>query len=199
MQVDSIQVQKEDPMVMESAFKTISVIIPFSKPETVGNAIESVLAQDYPSELVQIIVVGKGSETLRKRWPQIKTIDIGPIYEPGRARNLGATKATGEVLLFLDDDCEAQKKWICENLYELENEQVGAVSGMIEGKSKVLFARCVDFANFGLCQVSRRREGRLWSATFGIRKKVFDEIGGFNEFMIIHEDIDLCSGLTARD
>jgi len=178
-----------------ASLKTVSVIIPFSKPATVGAAIDSVLAQDYPAAMVQIIVVGKGSDALRERWPQIETIDIGPIREPGRARNLGAKRATGEILLFLDDDCEAQEGWIRENLAELENPEVGAVSGMIEGKSKAVLARAVDFANFSLCQVHERQERPICSATFGMRRDVFRQLDGFDEAMRIHEDIDICHRL----
>jgi len=193
-----IQVQKTTTFVMENALKTVSVIIPFSKPVNVGDTIESVLTQDYPSELVQIIVVGKGSTALQERWPSITVIDVGPIFYPGNARNLGAAKATGEILLFLDDDCEAQENWMRENLAELENNKTGAVSGIIAGKSKAPFARCVDFASFSLCQVNRRREGRLWSATLGIRKEVFEEVKGFSETIRVHEDIDLCFKLNRR-
>ncbi len=73
---------------------------------------------------------------------------------------------------------------------------MGAVSGMIEGKSKAFFARCVDFSNFGNCQVNRRSEGRLWTATFGIRSDLFREAGGFDGELLAQEDIDLCFRLN---
>jgi len=197
--VDSkVQIQRDEPILVEEALKTVSVIIPFSKPETVGNAIRSVLDQDYPEELLEIIVVGKGSEELLDKWPQVIALDEGPIKQPGRARNLGAAKASGEILLFLDDDCEVQENWIQENLAELENDEVGAVSGKVVGKSNAFFARCVDFTNFGICQTNKRREGRLWTATFGMRKGLFNEIGGFDESIKVQEDIDLCFRLNQR-
>jgi MoaA/NifB/PqqE/SkfB family radical SAM enzyme len=193
-----VLIRKAEPIVMEETLKTVSVIIPFSKPETVGNAIESVLNQDYPEELLEIIVVGKGSEDLLEKWAQIIAVDEGPIRQPGRARNLGAAMASGEILLFLDDDCEAQENWIRENLVELEKDGVGAVSGKIVGKSNAFFARCVDFTNFGICQTNRRREGRLWTATFGIKKSLFHEVNGFDEEIKVQEDIDLCFRLNQR-
>ena len=171
---------------------SVSVIIPFTRPDTVGNAIESVLSQDYPSDKVEIIVVGKGSTKLAERWPQISPIDVDPISQPGRARNMGAQKASGDVLIFLDDDCEAQEGWLGENVAELSRDEVGAVSGRVIGKSNALFARCVDYTNFGLCQTGRRREGRLWTATFGMRKATFNEAGGFDQSIRVQEDIDIC-------
>jgi MoaA/NifB/PqqE/SkfB family radical SAM enzyme/GT2 family glycosyltransferase len=175
--------------------KVVSVIIPFSKPDTIGNTLRSIVAQDYPSEQMEIIVVGKGSTALAADWPQIIALDVGPIFRPGRARNLGASKARGKNLLFLDDDCEAQPDWIKENLAELEQPKVGAVSGKIIGKSRAYFARCVDFTNFSLCQVSQRQVRPLCSASFGIRREVLNQVGGFNESLKVHEDIDLCHRL----
>jgi len=197
IRIDESQIENQTKLA-STTMRSVSVVIPFSKPEAVGNAIESVLAQDYPSELVEIIVVGKGSSNLREKWPQLIAIDEGPIYEPGRARNLGASKASGQVLLFLDDDCEAQEGWIRANLAELENPEVGAVSGMIQGKSKAFFARCVDYANFSLCQIERRQERPVCSASFGIRKDVFERVGGFDATMRVHEDIDICYRLEER-
>ena len=175
---------------------SVSVIIPYSKPNKIDNCIQSVLSQDYPKDLLEIVVVGKGSTSLADRFPRVVQIDEGPILQPGRARNLGAAKASGDVLIFLDDDCEAQPGWIEESVAELRNTRVGAVSGMISGKSHAFFARCIDYANFGQCQTDRRWEGRLWAATFGIRRDLFQQLGGFNEKVRVQEDIDLCFRLN---
>jgi MoaA/NifB/PqqE/SkfB family radical SAM enzyme len=175
---------------------SVSVIIPYTKPETVGNAIESVLLQDYPEDHIEIIVVGKGSQALRGRFPRITAVEAAYTVPPGKARNLGAARATGSVLLFLDDDCEAQPGWIAENLAELELDAVGAVSGRILGKSQALFARCTDYSNFGSCRGDRRKPGRLWTASFGMRSDLFKAIGGFDESLAVQEDIDLCFRLN---
>ena len=180
------------------ALMRVSVIIPFSRADTVGNAIESVMAQQYPDDQLEIIVVGMGSNAIQDNWPSVVAIDEGPILQPGKARNLGASKATGDILLFLDDDCEAQMGWIDQNLAELENEEVGAVGGMIKGKSTAYFARCVDMANFGSAQKGRGGDGRLWTATFGVRRDLFETLGGFNEQIEVQEDIDFCFRLWRR-
>ena len=176
--------------------RSVSVVIPYSKPDKIDNCIRSVLGQEYPADLLEIILVGKGSSNVAKRWPQVTAVDVGPIFRPGKARNLGAEMANGDFLLFLDDDCEAQPSWIEESIAELRSTRVGAVSGMIRGKSRAFFARCVDYANFGQCQTDRRWEGRLWTATFGIRKELLEQLGGFNEKVRVQEDIDLCFRLN---
>lgn len=180
----------------------VSVIIPHAKRESLGNTINSIVAQDYPEELVEVIVVGQFSEAFRREWPKVNTIDTGMPVTPGRARNLGAAHSSGEVLIFLDDDCEADANWIRENLKELDRINVGVVGGIVEGKSSGFIARAVDFANFGSCQGGSREERPVCSASLAIRKELFDKVGGFDEGMRVHEDIDLChradlAGFTA--
>jgi MoaA/NifB/PqqE/SkfB family radical SAM enzyme/glycosyltransferase involved in cell wall biosynthesis len=176
--------------------RSVSVVIPFTRPASIGAAIESVRGQCFPMECIEIIAVGVNAGQLRSRWPDVIGVDTPtPVY-PGKARNLGAAKASGEILMFLDDDCEAAPGWIEEALVELENPSVGATSGMIAGRSAGLIARSVDFANFGQCQTSLRAEGRLWTASFAIKKSVFDRVGGFDESLQFQEDIDLCFKLN---
>jgi len=98
-------------------------------------------------------------------------------------------------LIFLDDDCLPQKGWLKENIKALKDKSIGAVGGMIQGKSKAYFARCLDFANFTLAQTRKQRKMVLWAASLGARKGVFEKVGRFNEKLIIGEDADLCMRL----
>lgn len=149
-----------------------SVIIPVTRKKLAQKAEISVHAQSYP-ELELIKVKAKG-------------------LFPAEARNRGAKRARGEILVFLDDDCQAQKDWLVENLRVLADPEIGAVGGMIRGKSKKYFSRCLDFANFTFVQGLRRRFMPLCAASFGIRREVFGKVGGFDENLRIGEDVDLC-------
>ena len=176
--------------------ESVSVVIPFTRQAVIGNAIASVRSQDYPERLVETIVVGKGSNELRGQYPHIIAIELPHRAAPGKARNIGAAQSRGDALLFLDDDCEAQAGWIRHNLEELQRSGVGAVSGKITGTSRAAYALCVDFANFGACQSDHRKAGRLWTATFGIRRDLFERMGGFDERVDVQEDIDICFRLN---
>src|SRR5579885_671160 len=99
---------------------SVSVIIPFSKPDLVEVALNKLVQQTCPAD--EIIVVGQHSSTLTSRWP-VRAIETAPIYYPGEARNIGARAAKGEYLLFLDDDCEPAADWIeeCQGAFGSEN------------------------------------------------------------------------------
>lgn len=173
----------------------VSIIIPFSRPDSVDKAIESVLEQDHSTGPLEVILVGRGSSVYSQGRDEIIAIETGPIFQPGKARNIGAAKATGDFLIFLDDDCQARGRWIYENLAELRSPEVGAVGGKVASKSGSVVGRAVDFSNFGQCQIDLRQERPICSASFGIRKSVFDEVGGFDESLLVHEDIDFCHRL----
>ena len=57
------------------------------------------------------------------------------IHEPtpglGRARNIGARAATGEVVLYIDDDAEPEPEWVERMLVEFDDPKVVAVAGRI--------------------------------------------------------------------
>ena len=174
----------------------VSVIIPFSKPDLAAVALERLTRQTYPSEMIEILLVGPESSKLASRWPGVKGIDTKPIYYPGEARNIGSREATGDYLLFLDDDCEPALDWVEQNVLELEKPEVGAVGGQIAGKSKAFFAQCVDFSRFAFCQANKRVEATVCSASLGVKRRVYEEAHGYNEELRSEEDMDFCYRLN---
>ncbi len=126
--------------------------------------------------------------------------------------NAGAQAASGERLIFLNDDIEAgQGDWI-ENLIEpLENPKVGAVApkllystGRIQHAGLVTGVRglvgtalhqwpgdSVDYTNFAQ---SMRTVSALSAACLAMRREDFFAVGGFDEINtpIAHSDLDLC-------
>lgn len=169
----------------------VSVIIPLSKLDVVEATLDLLVQQTYPGESTEILVVGARSGQLAGRWP-ITAVETAPLYFPGQARNLGAAAATGEYLLFIDDDCEPAPDWIEQNVAALHQPGVGAVGGQIAGKSKAFFAQCVDFSSFAFYQSSQPRETHVCSASLGVRRQVFEDVGGFNAQLRSGEDIDFC-------
>lgn len=157
----------------------VSVILPVTRPKLAAKAIYSVRQQAQLGVNLEILtVVGKG-------------------LNPGKARNQGVTKAKGKIILFLDDDCQADKGWLKDNLTALKDPAVGAVGGRVIGRSQKYFARCVDLANFGWVQGGSRRALPLCAASLGVKRTIFEKVGGFDEAMAVGEDVDFCFRVNA--
>lgn len=169
----------------------VSIIIPYTRANLVEAVLAQLIRQTYPIELTEIIVVGEHSNRLTYKWP-VTAVETAARLYPGIARNVGAKVATGQYLLFLDDDCEPAFDWIEQNIRELQRPEVGAVGGQITGKSTAFFARCVDFSSFAFCQVNKRMEIQICSASMGVRRQTYIEAQGFNETLRTCEDIDFC-------
>lgn len=185
-----VEPDSTQPTVREKDHPRASVIMPAVRPDQASQALESLSHQHYTGE-IEIIVVGPIADELAQRWPIIP-LNTGLIREPGRARNLGAARATGEVLLFLDDDCTVAEDWVERNVHALQRWKVGAVGACIRGKSNAFFARCVDFTNFGYYQHGHCMDGPIASASMGVVQSIFHMVGGFDETQCSGEDMDLC-------
>jgi glycosyltransferase involved in cell wall biosynthesis len=86
----------------------ISVIIAtYNRPELLVKALESLCVQSYPH--FEVIIIDDGGEQnpeiiLQKLWPFPCRLFRQNHLGCTRAKNTGASAATGEFLLFLDDD-----------------------------------------------------------------------------------------------
>jgi glycosyltransferase involved in cell wall biosynthesis len=185
----------------------VSVVIPvFNAAATIGLAIEAVLRQDYSGK-IDLIIVDDGSTDqtpeILKRWgndPRV-TIVTQPNAGPAAARNKGAARAWGEVILFTDSDCVPHVDWIAKMLSPFVDPGIAAVAGSYGiANPQVRLARCVHQEI-----LFRHRRMPFYPRVFGsynvaIRKKVWEEVGGFDEGFLhaSGEDNDLSYQVLAK-
>lgn len=91
--------------------RRISVVIPtYNRPELLSGAIQSVLDQTVPAH--EIILVDDGSEPSTRELidrlaagaPSVRVHHLEARRGPSAARNFGIEAASGEFIVFLDDD-----------------------------------------------------------------------------------------------
>jgi len=176
----------------------VSVVIPtYNRPRRLINAVESIKNQSVP--VGEIIVVNDGSEqsyTCARHYLNDLSIDTQYIETNGfgaaKARNLGAEYATGEVLMFLDDDDKWRENKVKYQL-ELFSQNVGLVySGRI----------VVDESDNELYKIDGGDTGDLSSEILirnvigttsspAMLTRLFEEVGGFDEEMPGLQDWEL--------
>jgi biofilm PGA synthesis N-glycosyltransferase PgaC len=89
--------------------KTVSILLPVHNGESWLRAkLESILALDYPSDLVEIVVLSDGStdatEAIARSFASQARIQVVPMPRGGKAQclNAGLSRAKGEILFFTD-------------------------------------------------------------------------------------------------
>lgn len=164
-----------------------SIIIPvFNGEKTIKECLESLLNQQGKKNY-EIIVVDDGStdstsEIAKKFSGKIKYIfqkNVGPA----KARNNGAKNARGEMLVFIDSDCIAEKNWLEEMLKPFSDSEVKGVQGSYKTKQRDIIAR---FAQIEIEERYKKMSKKssidfIGSYSAAYRKEIFDKAGGFDE------------------
>ncbi|MEP6535783.1 MAG: glycosyltransferase family 2 protein [Bryobacteraceae bacterium] len=130
------------PVIKAQEWKTVSVLLAVKNGEKFLRAkLESILALDYPRELLQVIVISDGS-TDRTDAIAAELADVAIPVPPGGkalALNAGMAKATGEILFFTD----VRQPLAADSLRQLVNcfadPRVGVASGeliILDGKTQ---------------------------------------------------------------
>ena len=111
----------------------VSVIIPVFNDPRIETCILSVLTQDYPKDLYEVIVVDNNSDDATAEI--IQRFNVKYVEEDRKgsyfARNKGIEIATGDVAAFIDADCIADPHWLRELIKGFNDLNVGGIGGRI--------------------------------------------------------------------
>lgn len=165
----------------------VSIIIPvFNGEKTIRNCLKALVNQTYPTEKHEIIVVDNGSYDSSVKI--IKEYPVQLLFERRAqnsymARNLGVKYAEGEIIVFIDADCIAEKNWLASLVEPFHDENVGVVAGeVLSLEPKNLIQGFYAFSDF-LRQERKVKNGiaAIATANVAIRKILFDVVGQFDE------------------
>jgi cellulose synthase/poly-beta-1,6-N-acetylglucosamine synthase-like glycosyltransferase len=164
----------------------VSVVIPSRNGKGRLPALLSALARQRLDRPWEVIVVEDGSSEISTEalagLPGARLVRQ-PQGGPGSARNRGAALASGEVVVFVDDDCEPAPDWLPEMLRPFEDERVVGVKGAYVTEQTSVVARFVQ-AEYEekFARLARKRFVNFvdgFSAAF--RSSAFSAAGGFDE------------------
>ncbi|MDT0507079.1 glycosyltransferase [Novosphingobium sp. MMS21-SN21R] len=201
--------------------QALSVIIPTrDNPALLKVAIDTLLATAHRRDLVEIVVVDNGSrqpETLvlfdaLAAQRNVRIVSFNEPFNWSRASNVGAEAASGQSLLFLNDDTAMlTKDWDRLLAGLLDNPAVGVVGArMVYPDGTIQHGGFVFGMDNGPQHEGRWMAGidegpaQRWTATrqavavtgafFAVRRSDFVTLGGFDEdmFRIDFADVDFC-------
>lgn len=196
------------PVTPPAAEPRLSVIVPMGRPERVAPTLASFARQSKIPAHWEIVLVGVEAENVARAHPHLPIVPVRLAANvlPPRTRCLGVERATGEWLLFIDDDVELEPEvyerftaLLATSAFAAEAAHpIGAVGFRLPGKSGRFFERLTDISNFW-AQQHATAEDRDWlySAAILVRAEAYRRAGGFNPELPNGEDVDLTRRIAA--
>jgi glycosyltransferase involved in cell wall biosynthesis len=166
----------------------IDVVIPvYNGAACILDTLKAVFAQVLPDGwTMQVYVVNDASTDdtqarVRSAYPQVQIVALSPNQGRSIARNQGAAAGRGELLCFLDSDCQYQKPQALAAYIQVLNAGADVSFGALHTDSpgfwgryqQAVFAQRIAQAQQGNMQV-------MTSANFALWRGVYEVVQGFN-------------------
>lgn len=186
----------------------LSVIIPcFNAARTIADQLEALCGQEW-SQSWEVVVVDNGSTdetqaivaTYGGRLPGLRLADASERRGAAHARNVGAKVARGEAVVFCDADDEVGPGWLA------------AIGDALSRCDFV--ANRIDFAKLNPPWIAKNLKHaqcaglqkvsyppylpHAGGSGLGVKRRVHEQIGGFDESLPYLEDTDYCFRLQLK-
>ena len=177
----------------------VSFVIPVKDAaEHVRRCIASIVANDYPRDQVEVLVVDNDSSdgSAQAATEAGATVLRSSARSVAELRNQAASQARGAILAFVDADHEIGREWVRTAVDVLSAADIGATGApcmtdplpnWVQRQYDAMRSR----------PVAREEVQWLGSGNLAIKKDVFEGIGGFDAQLTACEDVDLCNRLRA--
>jgi len=177
----------------------ISIITPtYNRADELDSLLKSISDQTFPLDNIECIISDDGSEDqtemIVKDWQTKAVFDIIYITQenkgPGAARNHGLEKCRGDLILFIDSDCEAHPQWLQVIINEFSSSTFDACGGPDGAKNDfTLFQKAIDYSmtsfltTGGMRGHSEKMLAKFYPRThnMGITRSIYEAIGGFGD------------------
>lgn len=196
--------------------QTVSVIVAVKNEEQlIGACLRKLLAQDYPQERYEIVVVDDGSvdataeitrgisrENSRVRLLSAQGGD-DHLRAKKRALQMGIENSDGEIILITDADCLPAPTWISSMVRHFEP-SVGLVAGHVREEGSAVWQKLRSLERLSVAAVAAGAIGWNQGITatggnLGYRRQVFHEVDGFKALSKpLSGDDDLFIQLVSR-
>ncbi len=189
---------------------SISVIIAvYQRPDELTELLQSLSSQSDSD--FEVVVVDDGSPEKLENLIQDykKLLNLKYFYKensgPGKSRNYGMERASGNYFIFLDSDTIAPQNYIATVRKELTENYVDAFGGpdaadeSFSDLQKAISFSMTSFLTTGGIRGGKKHVGKFQPRSFnmGISKAAFEETGGFGNLRI-GEDPDLSMTLWEK-
>ncbi|HDZ10934.1 MAG TPA: glycosyltransferase family 2 protein [Bacteroidetes bacterium] len=183
----------------------VTFVIPmYNEEKNITKCLDSILAQDYPGDKIEVLVIdGYSTDQSRskvihcaKKHPNIKLLN-NPYRKTPKSLNIGAQNASGDVVIILGAHTRIKKDFVSQNIAYMKMKKVKCVGGtqINTGDSYIQQAIGHTMSSiFGIMSAPyryRKRESYVDTVVYAAyHRSLFDEIGYFDEETVISEDAE---------
>ena len=166
----------------------IDVVIPvYNGAASILDTLKSVFSQILPEGWgMQVYVVDDASTDdtqaqVRSAYPQVQIVALNLNQGRSIARNKGAAAGQGELLCFLDSDCQYQGPQALAAYIEVLNTGADVSFGALHTDSSGFWAKYQQ--SVYVERIAQAEQGNMQvmtTASFALHRRVFEEMGGFS-------------------
>jgi glycosyltransferase involved in cell wall biosynthesis len=186
----------------------VSIIIPCRNEEQfIGKCINSIIAQDYPKDKLEVLAIDGMSEDgskdiimdYQRQYPFVRLLTNTKRIIPA-ALNIGIRNATGEIIVRMDAHAEYTTDYLLKSIEVLEKSGADVAGGVVVNcvSDNLMVARAIALITnhpFGVGSSpfrTRKTPGFVDSVVFGtFRRSVFERFGLFDERFTRNQDSEM--------
>ncbi|MEM2338455.1 MAG: glycosyltransferase [Candidatus Bathyarchaeia archaeon] len=182
--------------------KVSLIITTFNNERTIDECLKSIFELNYPRDQLEVIVIDGGSKDstaqIAGKYPAkviVKSSNAPAAY------NYAIKIAKGEIIAILDADVKVEKNWLNKLIKYLKDPQVAGVSGGIETWNyQNALSRCVGYdIKYRYRRLLKNNSvKRIATMNLLLKRKVLEDVGGFDESLPTQYDTDVCNKITGK-
>lgn len=203
-------ITKKDDLIASSRYEySVSIVIPCRNEEGfIGKCLDSIIANDYPKDLLDVLVVdGESNDRTKqivegyvKKYTYIKIL-INSKKEIPFGLNVGIKEAKGDFIIRMDAHSTYERDYIKKCIKYIRDYSADRVGGcaMTHSRDQTLIGKSIAISlslPFGVGNSRFRTslgDEPVWVDTVPFwccRRELFNEVGLFNENLSRSEDIE---------
>lgn len=170
------------------------VVVPsYNSERTILRCLASLAAQQ-PCCPYEVIVIDSSTDStpalVQANFPSVSLIRGSGRLVPGAARNLGVSRAQGDVVAFLDSDCEADPTWLQRIVARIDQgyEVVGGAVANGTPRAPIGTADYLLTFNEFTPRAPERETNFIPSCNLACTREAFEAVGGFPPDLVTGED-----------
>lgn len=185
----------------------LSVIVPvYNGGAQLARCLDALLASDFRSREIIVVDDASTDEGVEgARAPGVEVMRLASRRGPAAARNCGASRARGQVLVFVDADVLVRRDTLARvAAFFRQRENVAALFGSYDDEpaAENFVSQYKNLQHHFVHQRSLAEAATFWAGCGAIRREAFEAVGGFDETKYQRpsiEDIELGHRLRRQE